>query len=336
MTDRARRDLHPGAWWAWALLVAAGAATTTNVLVLALLAAAVLLVVAARRTDAPWALAFRQYLFAAAIVLALRVVLRVLFSGGEDVLASAAAGVADGMRLALLVVCAGAANALASPRRLIASLPAALHEAGTAVVIALSVFPQLADSARRVHRARVLRGDAGRWRSLHQLLVPVLEDAFDRSLALAASMDSRGYGRSGSASVGARRVTAALLLTGLLGLCVGMYALLDARMPRPTAYALLAGGIAFAFVGLHAAGRRVQRTRYRRTPWGGAEWIVAASGAATLVALVVAARVDPAAIDPVPSLFDAPPLPVAALLAPLLAAAPGWLAPPPVEDGAAR
>src|SRR5690606_8072980 len=131
-------------------------------------------VVAARRTSAPWALAFRQYLVVAAIILVLRIVMRLLFAGGSDLAQAAYGGAVDGLRLGVLVVCVGAANALASPRRLLASLPPALHEAGTAVVIALSVFPQLAESARRVHRARILRGDAGRWRTLHQVAVPVL------------------------------------------------------------------------------------------------------------------------------------------------------------------
>ena len=59
-------------------------------------------------------------------------------------------------------------------------------------------MPQLADSVRRVRAAQALRGGArGRVGRLRRILVPVLEDAFERSLALAAGMDTRGYGRSG-------------------------------------------------------------------------------------------------------------------------------------------
>ncbi|GAE73381.1 transmembrane component CbrV of energizing module of predicted cobalamin ECF transporter [Cutibacterium acnes JCM 18916] len=38
-------------------------------------------------------------------------------------------------------------------------MPAALHDISVAVVIALSVFPQLIASAQRVRRARRLRGN---------------------------------------------------------------------------------------------------------------------------------------------------------------------------------
>ena len=46
--------------------------------------------------------------------------------------------------------------------------------------------------------AQALRGgDTGRVGRLRRFLVPVLEDALERSLALAAGMDARGYGRAG-------------------------------------------------------------------------------------------------------------------------------------------
>ena len=111
------------------------------------------------------------------------------------------AGLYDGLRLAAIILCVGAANSLANPKRLLASVPPALYEIGTALVVAVTIFPQLADSARRVRAAQALRGGAtsgvGR---LRRFLVPVLEDALERSLALAAGMDTRGYGRSGGAS----------------------------------------------------------------------------------------------------------------------------------------
>ena len=68
------------------------------------------------------------------------------------------AGLYDGLRLAAIVICIGAANSLANPKRLLKSLPPALYEIGTALVIAVTILPQLADSARRVRRAQSLRG----------------------------------------------------------------------------------------------------------------------------------------------------------------------------------
>ena len=63
------------------------------------------------------------------------------------------AAVYDGLRLATLLLCVGAANVLANPKRLLQSMPAALHEIGVAVTVALSVAPQLIESGQRV-RAR--------------------------------------------------------------------------------------------------------------------------------------------------------------------------------------
>ncbi len=110
------------------------------------------------------------------------------------------AGLYDGLRLATIVVCVGAANALANPKRLLRSVPPALYEIGTALVVAVTVLPQFADSARRVRAAQSLRaGETGRVRRLRRFLVPVLEDALERSLAFAAGMDTRGYGRAAGA-----------------------------------------------------------------------------------------------------------------------------------------
>src|SRR5699024_721499 len=101
-------------------------------------------------------------------------------------------GAYDGLRLATMLVCLGAANALANPKRLLKSMPSALYEVGTAVTVAISVFPQLAESVVRVRRARRLRGDAGgRMHGLRSVIVPVLADALDRSLHLADRKSTR-------------------------------------------------------------------------------------------------------------------------------------------------
>ena len=82
-------------------------------------------------------------------------------------------------------------------------------------------------------------------RALRSIAIPVLADALDRSLLLAAAMDSRGYGRSGAAPRSARRVTAGLMLAGLIGLCAGCYGLLDGTAPRWLGLpAILAGAVA--------------------------------------------------------------------------------------------
>ena len=62
--------------------------------------------------------------------------------------------------------------------------------------------------------------------------MPVLEDALDRSLLLAAAMDSRGYGRHGhghAADPAAHRRRCSS--PGCSGLCAGAYGLLDGTAP---------------------------------------------------------------------------------------------------------
>jgi len=313
-------------------------------------------VVVMRRTEAPWALSFRLYLYLGLLIIVIRVIFRIIFGGGdggtilftlpEIPLPSWAAGIKllgpvsaesllaglyDGMRLAAIIICVGAANALANPKRLLKSLPPALYEVGTAIVVALSVFPQLAESVQRVGRARRLRGDPGNGiGSLRRIVVPVLEDALERSMTLAAGMDARGYGRSGQSTSRGRLVTGALMLTGLVGVCVGTYGFLDATAPRILSWPMLIVGVLFAGLGFFAAGRRVERTRYRPDRWRTGEIVAAASGILVAVAVYVEADRSPDVIYPLLTAW--PPLTVLSLVAVMIGVVPAFLTPPPVSD----
>ena len=126
--------------------------------------------------------------------------------GGDVMLESVLMAFYDGLRLATILVCVGAANSLASPARLLKSVPAALYELGVSVVVALTFTPQLVSDVERLRTARRLRGrETTGPRAIAASAVPVLEGALERSVTLAAAMDSRGYGRRGS--VPARRAT---------------------------------------------------------------------------------------------------------------------------------
>jgi len=362
---RIPRGLHPVAWWIWALALAVAASRTTNPLLLLLILAVLALVVALRRGAAPWARGYRFYLAMALTVIVVRVLFRIVFEsgttpgdqilfrlpsipapswyagvqiGGPVSLQAVLSAVLDGTRLACLLCCVGAANTLANPKRALRVLPGALYELGVAVTVALSVAPQLIDSAQRIRRGQRLRGTERRGlRALRATAIPVLHDALERSLRLAAAMDSRGYGRTGSATRASRRMTAALLLAGLSGLCLGAYGLLDSSTPAALAIGGFAAGGAACAAGLFLGGRRVSRSHYRPDPWGWPEWAVSAAGLASAAGLCVTVGYNPAAVNPSLYPLQWPSLPLVPAAAILVAAFAAVLAPPPpAAEHAAR
>lgn len=354
--------MHPGAWWAWALGLAVAASQTTNPLVLGLLLAVACLVVAARRGTSPWARAFRLYLYLGLAIVVLRVVLHVLvglkygqtllldlpavpmpsWAAGIQLfgplhLESLVAAVSVALRLAVLVACIGAANALANPKRLLKAFPAALAEIGTAVVISVTAAPQLAESVQRVVRARRLRGDTAKGlRSVRQVALPVLQDTLDRSLLLASAMDSRGYGHRVEQSAAARRVTAALTLGGLLGSCLGLYGLLDTTSPVWLGVPVLLLGLVLSIVGLWAGGRAVRRNTYRPDPWAWPEWLTTSSGLVAGACLLVQVRLDPSTLSMPVAPLAWPALPLLAVVGALVAALPAVLTPEPPRASTRR
>ncbi len=356
------RVLHPGAWWLWALGLAAAASRTTNPVPLLLIVLVTWFVVTARRDDSPWAASYAMFFRLALLVIAVHVVFQALLSsqtqgltvlftlpeiplpagvgiklGGEVTLEAVLNAVYYGLQLAAIFCCIGAANALGSARRLLRYMPAALYETGIAAVIALTFAPQLVSDASRVRSAARLRGgQAGAgpapWgrrtvrgvRRFGRLAMPVVEGALERSVELAAAMDSRGYGRTTGQSVPARRLTSALVLLGSFGLLVGVYGLLTAnRFGVP----LLVVGALLGVVGLRVGGRRTGRTRYRPDPWALPELLVVASGVSAAALMFWTASHSPELVS-LASPTQSPPVPLLACAGILVGLLPAVVAPP--------
>ncbi|MEU1281602.1 CbiQ family ECF transporter T component [Streptomyces sp. NPDC005805] len=357
------RTLHPVAWWIWALALATAVSRTNNPLLLFLVLAVLGHVITMRRTEAPWARGFKYYLYLALTVVAIRVVFRAVFAtgitprdhflfslpriptpdwyagiqiGGPVSLEALLSAATDGLRLACMLCCIGAANTLANPKRALRVLPGALYELGVAVTVSISVAPQLVQSVQRIARARRLRaGRAQGMRALRGIVIPVLEDALERSLRLAAAMDSRGYGRAGTATRRSRRLTGVFMLLGMCGLCAGAYGLLDATAPTLLGLPALAAGSLLCVAGLRLGGRRVTRTTYRPDPWRFPEWAVAGVGVLSAVLLFANTGYDPAALNPSFYPLSWPTLPMVPAAAILLAGTAGFLAPPPTAPAPA-
>ncbi|MFG2357790.1 CbiQ family ECF transporter T component [Streptomyces sp. NPDC048521] len=358
---RYRAQVHPGAWWLWSLGLGTAATRTTNPLLLALLIAASAYVVATHRSPTPWSRSYTAFAKLALAVLLVRLVFAVALGspipgthtlltlpevplphwaqgirlGGRVTAEALVFAAYDGLKLATLLICVGAANALAGPSRLLKSLPGALYETGVAVVVALTFAPHLIADVQRLRAARRLRGRPDRGlRGLLQVGLPVLEGALERSVALAAAMESRGYGRGADVPARVRRTTAALTLGGLLGVCAGTYGLLTAEGGTYGLPVLLAG-VAAALAGLRLGGRRSLRTRYRPDPWGVRAWLVAGSGAAVAALLALASARDPEALHPGVVPLVAPTLPLWPAAAVLLALLPAFVVPQPAQAPAA-
>jgi energy-coupling factor transport system permease protein len=349
---RRRRALHPAAWWAWAAGLATAAIETTNPVLLSLIAAVVVYVVATKRSAAPWSRSLVVFLRLGLIVIAIRVVVQVLFGdriaghvmfslpqvslpswaagvsiGGPVTAESVLQALCEGLRLAVVLLAFGAANSLASPYRLLRCLPAVLYEAGVAVTVALTYAPELVTTIGQVREARRLRGRPTRGLAgLRGMAVPVLEGALDRSLELASSMDSRGYGRRASATGSRRRATLATG-AGTVLVLVGVYDVLSSATPWGLGAAMLLVGAGLLASGVALSGRRTQRTRYRPDRWGGAEWLIALSGAAVVAAFSIAGAlgVDGLQVSFYP--LGLPPVPLLPCLGILLGLAPALVAP---------
>ncbi len=345
------RWLHPGAWWAWALGLAAAASNTTNPLLLIMLILVAALVVQARRPEAPWGRSFAFFLKLGIVVVIVRVAVQVLFGasigttelvslpgvglpswlagirlGGDVTLESILMALYDGLRLATILICVGAANSLASPTRLLKSVPAELYDLGVAGPPPTPPPRPPAGARPPPPRRRGAPPTSGP-RAIAGAAVPVLEGALERSVTLAAAMDSRGYGRRGTLTVGQRRLASAALLGGLVAACIGAYGLVSAGSPALLGLPMLVLGLAASAIGVVVSSRTSLRTRYRPDPWRGPEWLVLGAGIAVAGLFAIADAVGvPGMHTPVdPPAW--PTLPLVAVIGLLLAVTPAWTAP---------
>jgi energy-coupling factor transport system permease protein len=342
------------AWWLWAGSLAAAASRSTDPVLLGLIIVAAGVVVVTRRSSSPWATSYGMLLRLGAVVVAIRVLFQIVFGirlpghelfdlpsvalpswfagvelGGPVTLESVAGAACQGLRLAALLACIGAATALVSPYRLLRCVPSALYEVAVAVTVALSFTPAIVASVGRVRDAQRLRGRAvSGIAGIRGIAVPVLAGALERSIELAASMDSRGFGRI-DPGVRHRHAKSMISLGGLVGLGIGTFGVLDGGAPTALGVPVLVLGGVLVVVGTLATSRG-GRTRYRPDRFGGAEMATAAAGIAALTCLLVAGATDPSSIQQQVYPLALPPVPFLALAGIVLAAlVPLWAAPPP-------
>lgn len=278
----------PLSWWLLAITMAIVAGVSQSALTQILLCAVALIAILLFREEAPWSRSVKFYLFLAGFVVLARVLFRIVFNiqnpadttaldlpgfsinlgfgppvelFGAVSVQSLTGGATDGLRLAAIILSIGMASSLANPRTLLKSTPSALYEIASAISVAINLAPQMISSLQRVQKARSLRGRSKGLGSMAGTVIPVLEDAIDSSLSLAASMDSRGFGRRGNLSktliVGAR--LSSLLAIGFLS--VGSFALLVGQT-QTTGWVLITLGIIASFATIRINSKSQIRTRF--------------------------------------------------------------------------
>ena len=214
-----KKSLHPLTLWVSAILLAIGVVALDNALIALAIVGAVGTLVYIRRDGSPWHRSFSLSLRIGATILAIRTLVGILIGvpipgtvlfriplldlpswmpgirvGGAVTLERLTSSLHEGVIIATMIALFGAATSLTSPHKLLRVTPSFIYEIGVTLVIATSLFPQLATSARRIRTAQKLRGmENARLRSI---AIPLLEESLSRSLQLAAAMDARGYGIS--------------------------------------------------------------------------------------------------------------------------------------------
>ena len=302
--------LHPATWWLLGLCFATVASLGNSHLIELAVIASAILVILGLREDSPWSRSVRFYIGLGAFVLSVRVAFRMLFNssnpsdsiafrmpsfdmGGIRLLGdvswhSLEVSSLDGLRLAAIIIAIGMANSLANPKRLLKSTPGALYEIATAMTVAINLAPQLVESLQRVRRARALRGRSKGIKTLAGLVIPVLEDTLDQSLALAASMDARGFGRRGKLTRVQSLTSRALALGGLVMLVIASYLLLATADQLALAIGILMLGLFSIAWNIRLASKRNLRTRFRRTALNAKDFVVIALGLTAVAATLIA------------------------------------------------
>ena len=214
-----KKPLHPLTLWVSAILLAVGVVALDNAWIAIAIVGAVALLVYLRGDGSPWQASFNLSLRIGATILAIRTIVGILIGvpipgtvlfklpildlpswmpgirvGGSVTLERLSSSLHEGVIIATMIALFGAATSLTSPHKLLRVTPSYIYEIGITLVIATSVFPQLATSARRIRTAQKLRGIENI--RIRSIAIPLLEESLSKSLQLAAAMDARGYGIS--------------------------------------------------------------------------------------------------------------------------------------------
>ncbi|MFM5967603.1 MAG: energy-coupling factor transporter transmembrane component T [Micrococcales bacterium] len=268
---------HPASWWVMGLSAGMAATLASNsafsIAVCTISISAMLLARGRLVGRATGLIAIRFYLLSALIVVLVKVALRAVFGEHPIDAMSLATAAGDGLKVSAILLSAGAANTLSDPRKLLRSTPPALKQLATAITIALNLAPQLITSFLSVRRAAKLRGRSRGLGAFKSVVIPTLTDALEGSIALATSMESRGFGRRATVT---KRVDWLRLVLAIAAVAAIFGAALILTFSNQVwlSAALAAAGMVLLGIHLRSIGRTALTTRYEVGKFAVLDWCI--------------------------------------------------------------
>ena len=205
-------------------------------------------------------------------------------------------GLSTSISLTVILLIFATLNVALDQSTLLRLAPPFLMEAGVIVAIAVSFIPQMVHSFHEIREAQILRGhrfDSGRLDGLRQLgplFVALLTTGLERSITLAESMESRGFGGNGGEILSGRKIWGQTSVLGSMGgLAVGLFLVQYRPAWALGAWALiLLSAVGLATI-LWRQGRQAPRSTYNRQIWRQRDsWLAASAG--LVLGLVVLSR----------------------------------------------
>jgi energy-coupling factor transport system permease protein len=231
---------------------------------------------------------------------------------------------ADAVPIIGIMAAFGAFNAVAAHHELLRSVPQAFHEPALVVTVAITLVPatmRAVQQAREADRAR--SGSARRRGRVTRTMLPVLETGMERAVALAESMDSRGFARRKARP--AEQIASWATLVGLLALAGSFLALVAREQTMAVALGVIGTAVVLGAVVLTSKAGEV--TRYRPRRLAVTDLGVMAAAVLCPVVLAGAAAAGDMSLSWVTSPLSAPTLSVVPIAALSLLLVPALVAP---------
>jgi energy-coupling factor transport system permease protein len=296
---------HPVAWLVWLLAAALSALVTRNplYLVLILLAAGVTYLALDRRS--PTARSWGGFVRLGVLLLLFSVPINALtvhqgrlvllrlpetwpIIGGAITGEATLYGFSTGLSLLALLLVFATFSSAVDQARLLRLTPPYLYQAGVTAAIAVAFVPQMMIASREIREAQRIRGHHFRGvRDLLPLFMPLLTTGLERAIALAESMEARGF--SNTPAISWRRQTLYRLgtLVSLLALSAGTFGYAYFVSQRALSVGIIAAAAMTLLLIFWRQGREVKRTRYRRWRWRRRDTAITLVCGAVVFALLV-------------------------------------------------